>query len=127
MTLVSGYATGVGYRVFGGWGVAWFASIHHGIDGLRYDQEQEHMVISISPVLIPKCLYKFSSYGPAFRGAIPAWFNSVQYSQSIHQTSYYGDLRRQAYQSSPVHTTTGCGEQGIPSAQPYLSHYYQRG
>ncbi|PYI03958.1 hypothetical protein BO78DRAFT_321595, partial [Aspergillus sclerotiicarbonarius CBS 121057] len=21
-----------------------------------------------------------------------------------------------------VHTTTGCGEQGFPSAQPYLSH-----
>jgi hypothetical protein len=21
----------------------------------------------------------------------------------------------------PVHTTTGCGEQGFPSAQPYLS------
>ncbi|KAL4952894.1 ribonuclease H-like domain-containing protein [Aspergillus filifer] len=26
-----------------------------------------------------------------------------------------------------VHTTTGCGEQGFPSAQPYLSHHYQRG
>ena len=23
---------------------------------------------------------------------------------------------------SLVHTTTGCGEQGFPSAQPYLSH-----
>ncbi|KAL4931363.1 hypothetical protein BDV17DRAFT_15514 [Aspergillus undulatus] len=25
-------------------------------------------------------------------------------------------------QLSLAHTTTGCGEQGFPSAQPYLSH-----
>ena len=27
----------------------------------------------------------------------------------------------------PLHTTIGCGEQGFPSAQPYLSQYYERG
>ena len=27
----------------------------------------------------------------------------------------------------PVHTTIGCGKQGFPSAQPYLSQYYERG
>ena len=26
------------------------------------------------------------------------------------------------YMSWPVHTTIGCGKQGFPSAQPYLSH-----
>ena len=26
-----------------------------------------------------------------------------------------------------VHTTIGCGKQGFPSAQPYLSQYYEHG
>ena len=28
---------------------------------------------------------------------------------------------------TPVHTTIGCRKQGFPSAQPYLSQYYERG
>ena len=34
----------------------------------------------------------------------------------------YPKSSKRSIHISPVHTTTGCGEQGFPSAQPYLSH-----
>ncbi|KAJ5533852.1 hypothetical protein N7527_000106 [Penicillium freii] len=33
-----------------------------------------------------------------------------------------GITRMCRYLAGPVHTTIGCGKQGFPSAQPYLSH-----
>ncbi|KAL3439766.1 hypothetical protein BJX65DRAFT_300898 [Aspergillus insuetus] len=87
--------------------------------------EKPELNIGVGAPTLKSAIDEISAYAASVNGDIGfRYLNYCDGSQNLVGSYGEENIRKmcEAAAKNMVHTTTGCGEQGFPSAQPYLSH-----